>query len=123
MDILGSLATAKSVVSAAVLTYQELKTGVLYKDVTVPSSSQGSEIIVHPGGIEIKIHIPDHHVFDKALDFNGKMEKFKEEKKINVRYLLVNARDKKYYPTPKKALLSSDLTNAIQITQQEGQTK
>ena len=41
------------------------------------------------------------------------MKKFKQGNKINVRCLLVNARDKKCTLTAKKALLSSDLTDAI----------
>ena len=41
------------------------------------------------------------------------MEKIKEGNKISVRYLLVNARDKKGTLAAKKALLSSDLTDTI----------
>ena len=60
------------------------------------------------------------HLFDKVLDSNAtnsyrnkvRMEKFKEENKINVRCLLVNTRDKKCTITAKKALSSSDLTDA-----------
>ena len=41
------------------------------------------------------------------------MDKFKEGNKINVKCLLVNARNKKCILAAKKALLSSDLTDAI----------
>ena len=70
MDNLASCATAKSIVSAAVLTYPDLKAGAIYKYVTVASTLQGGGILVHLEGIRIKGHIPGHHLFDKVLDYN-----------------------------------------------------
>ena len=121
MDNLASCATAKSIVSAAVLTYPDLKAGAIYKYVTVASTLQGGGILVHLKGIRIKGHIPGHHLFDKVLDYNVtnsyrnevRMEKIKEGNKISVRCLLVNARDKKGTLAAKKTLLSSDLTYTI----------
>jgi rRNA biogenesis protein RRP5 len=124
MDNIASCATAESIISAAVLTHNDIQPGVVYKSVPIIGTLAGGSILVQLGGSGIKGLVPPIHLFDKgavgkpgdkanAYRNKVRMEKFKVGNKIDVRCLISNTVEKKCILTAKNTLLQSDLENPI----------
>lgn len=105
-----SAASAPEVVDAHVLTYNDLETGKVYRDVRVAALLDAGSIIVD-FGLGVRGLLSTLQQFDKAVtsDYRTKLrkEKYAVDRKIDVRVLTVNPKTKKCFVTAKKSIVTS----------------
>lgn len=111
IDGVATGATATEIVDAHVLNYEDVKPGKIFRNVPVCRNMEGGSVMVD-FGLGVRGIIPSLHLFDKSSITSEyrtrlKNEKFKIERKVDVRVLNVETKTKRCFVTAKPSLVKA----------------